>query len=31
MSWRRVAGYKRTGMLTRPKLTVPDQTARGIL
>ncbi|HXN04309.1 MAG TPA: hypothetical protein VN895_05695 [Candidatus Acidoferrum sp.] len=30
-SFRRVAGYKRTGMLTSPKLIVPDHTARGIL
>src|SRR5262245_46294465 len=25
----RVAGYRSTGTLTRPKLSVPDQTARG--
>src|SRR2546423_42246 len=30
MSWRRVAGYKRTGTLTSPKLIVPDQTALAI-
>ena len=29
-SFRRVAGYRRTGTLTRPKLIVPDHTARAI-
>src|SRR5438445_11348869 len=30
MSRRRVAGYKRTGTVTSPKLIVPDQTALAI-